>query len=284
MLEYLPMTLGECLEGKEPGKEIKNFQTKCSILLDVANGLVYLHQKQPPVIHRDLTAYNILLTSNFTAKITDLGVSKILATEEKLTAKPGNPNVMPPEARKDNAIYNHKIDVFSFGCLILHIIINQFPTPTAEEFIENPDDLKSFIKVTECNRSEKYIKQIPKDNELLPLAQHCLSDNPKERPEMLDIIHFIEGTEAVNLTKPSLDLIIRNAPDVHICGNKVPNCRRCPTCGCIVEHIPGGSKFVVCPRCKTEYCFLCLELREHCLREAPDSFYKKCSKDVAPRQ
>ena len=51
---------------------------KQSILEDVARGLLYLHTHNPPVIHRDLTTNNVLLTSSFVAKITDLGNSRIV--------------------------------------------------------------------------------------------------------------------------------------------------------------------------------------------------------------
>ena len=44
---------------------------KRSVLEDVACGLVYLHKRTPPVIHRDLTSKNVLLTSSLVAKITD---------------------------------------------------------------------------------------------------------------------------------------------------------------------------------------------------------------------
>ena len=51
---------------------------KYSILEDVAQGLLYLHKHDPQIIHRDLTARNVLLTSGFVAKITDLGNSLIV--------------------------------------------------------------------------------------------------------------------------------------------------------------------------------------------------------------
>ena len=50
---------------------------KCSILQNVANGLAFLHERSPPIIHRDLSARNVLLNSEMVAKIVDLGVARI---------------------------------------------------------------------------------------------------------------------------------------------------------------------------------------------------------------
>ena len=51
---------------------------KLSIHTDTCSGLVYLHGMKSPIVHRDLTARNVLLTSSLSAKITDLGNSRIL--------------------------------------------------------------------------------------------------------------------------------------------------------------------------------------------------------------
>ena len=65
---------------------------------------------------------------------------------------------------------------------------------------------------------------------------------------------------------------------------EVPNRRACPTCGNVVEHNLQGCKFMICPRCKKEFCFACLELKNTCLAAAESSWYNKCSKPVAPKQ
>ena len=64
----------------------------------------------------------------------------------------------------------------------------------------------------------------------------------------------------------------------------VPNRRACPTCGKVVEHDTEACKNVICPRCKKEFCFLCLELTIDCQKSAPGSWYKACAKPVAPKQ
>ena len=51
---------------------------KCSVLEDVASGLLYLHTRNPPVTHRDLTSRNVLPTSSCVAKISDFGNSRLV--------------------------------------------------------------------------------------------------------------------------------------------------------------------------------------------------------------
>ena len=99
-------------------------------------GLDYLHSRSPPVIHRDLTPNNIMLSSQLTAKIGDLGVAKAIRTDSrrtknKLTSAPGMTDFMPPEALHDDAVYNTSLDVFSFGGIMIYVITEEWPTPKA---------------------------------------------------------------------------------------------------------------------------------------------------------
>jgi len=71
VMEYLPQSLDALLEHR---LNIP-ITMKVAFLNDVAKGLAYLHSHEPPIIHRDLTARNVLLNSAMVAKITDFGVS-----------------------------------------------------------------------------------------------------------------------------------------------------------------------------------------------------------------
>ncbi len=102
------------------------FAVKISILTDTGSGLVYLHNRSPPIIHRDLTARNVLLTSSLTAKITDLGNSRMMTLNptqlaQTLSKNPGTTVYMPPEAFSTTHRYGPPLDIFSFGHLSLFV-------------------------------------------------------------------------------------------------------------------------------------------------------------------
>ena len=123
VMELLETSLDDLLEHM-PNLPLS---LKRSVLEDVASGLLYLHERPSPVIHRDLTARNVLLTSSLVAKITDMGNSCIIDTRpgqmaRTLSALPGTLVYMPPEALDDRHRYGPSMDIFSFGHLALFTI------------------------------------------------------------------------------------------------------------------------------------------------------------------
>ena len=124
----LPVLLMERLDGNLDDliETVPNIPLalKRSILEDVSRGLLYLHKHTPQIIHRDLTAKNVLLTSYFVAKITDLGNSRIVNLQpgqlaRTLSRLPGTLVYMPPEALSSSSRYGPSLDIFSFGHLAL---------------------------------------------------------------------------------------------------------------------------------------------------------------------
>ena len=197
VMEYLPLSLTQCLKTHQD----LPFQIKYSILLDVVKGLNYLHCKRPPIVHCNLTANSILLTSNFIAKISSLGVSTMVDTfkRQKLTKAPGNAVVMPPEALKDNPSYDHKLDVFSYGCLILHVFTHRWPEPTAQ-YVPDTQHPGKHILIPEWSRRTEYTTAISSDNPFFSFAKSCLDNDPKKRPTMSDAM--IRAEYAVSSLPP----------------------------------------------------------------------------------
>ena len=103
------------------------FRNVVDIALDVASGLRYLHERVEPIIHRDLASKNILLSLAGVAKIADLGVAKIL-DEHRGTPQsrlPGTELYMPPEVKIEGMLYDTRVDIYSFGVVLLEISIGR---------------------------------------------------------------------------------------------------------------------------------------------------------------
>ena len=100
-----------------------------TISLDVARALNYLHLMRPhPLIHRDISSANVLLEplpgGRWRAKVSDYGSVNL---QQKLhTAHPGNPCYSAPEAGDPNQ-QSPKMDIFSFGVLLLEMLTGEFP-------------------------------------------------------------------------------------------------------------------------------------------------------------
>ena len=122
VMEFLPTTLTRCIDTYGVLPE----EISYSILHDVALGLCHLHCQTPPIVHRDLSANNVLLASNMKAKISDLGVARILnlvpSQMTRMTRAPGTIAYMPPEALSEEPRYDTRIDEFSYGVLMIHIL------------------------------------------------------------------------------------------------------------------------------------------------------------------
>ncbi|XP_065908005.1 probable serine/threonine-protein kinase drkD isoform X2 [Dysidea avara] len=162
---------------------------KLSILLDVSLGLRYLHCHKPPIVHRDLSSNNILLSTLLRAKISDLGVAKVVRPDSKksLTKVPGTADFMPPEAQVDMpGHYGTSLDVFSYGGVMLHTITQEWPTPSAvKQYDPKTKKVRGF---TEVERRQSYIDKMPEETkELKPVVISCLDEDPDSRPSINNV-------------------------------------------------------------------------------------------------
>lgn len=193
VMEYLPTTLTGSLDryGVLPD------EMSYSVLRDVALGLTYLHEHTPqPIIHRDLSANNVLLTSGMTAKISDLGVARILnltpAEMTRMTQTPGTQAYMPPEATVANPKYDKCIDIFSYGVMMIHVLCGEWPLPTREAV--EPGLLNIGLKaVSEVERRKIHLLKIGRNHPLLNLIRQCLANNPEHRPSIQVIARHVSA-------------------------------------------------------------------------------------------
>ena len=169
---------------------------KLSILQDVSRGLYYLHDQNPPIVHQALYSDNILLTKGLTAKIGDFKTgAETVADRKKLTVRPiRNIDGFLPDFDKceTDLKYETSLNVFSFGCMICHVITEQWPNiqsplPDKKEvgkFSGYDLKLKSMKDDWAVDKNQNYIDLIS-DYSLKKLVEDCLQRKSKNRPSMM---------------------------------------------------------------------------------------------------
>ena len=164
LTELMPTTLRAQLQQEvylQPNLVIK-------ISLDVARALNYLHQMKPdPITHRDISSVNVLLEplpgGQWRAKLSDYGTVNVVRHLE--TVSPGSPVYAAPEANNPH-LQSPKMDIYSYGALILEMLTGQLPAPE--------DRPALLLKVHH--------------DQLLDLIQRCLSESEHDRPDAGTII------------------------------------------------------------------------------------------------
>ena len=140
---------------------------KLSILDDVCLGLRYLHSRNPPIVHGNLTPNNVLLGGHLEAKITDLGIRMVTTNLDNHYRC-----YMPSEseALSEAPVYDPPFDIFFYGGMIIKTINQEDPDPTnvGSEAIRRQGCLER-------------VKEIGRDF-LRSLAMSCLNDRPGDRP------------------------------------------------------------------------------------------------------
>ncbi len=152
-----------------------------TLLHEIAKGLEFLHQKS--IIHRDLTARNVLMSRDDTPKISDFGNSCLVDTagDTTRTGLVGTVCYMAPEIVSDKARYNCEVDVFSFGHLALFVSLQEFPKSLL------PAVTQHMEVRTEVERRVHYFQKLAPDFPLTPLMEACLHNVIDTRPSSTEL-------------------------------------------------------------------------------------------------
>ena len=104
---------------------------------------------------------------------------------------------MPPEALAagEYVMYERELDVFSFGCVMLHTLSHQWPTPSQAVVTDSVTD-KVTHGFSEVERRSNYFDKIDRDGKcgaLVPIIKSCLNNHPKKRASITRVCDQLES-------------------------------------------------------------------------------------------
>ena len=146
----------------------------CSIMIQIANGVKYLHKYG--IVHRDLKPENIMITKQNNSdiiKIMDFGLSKIVSSQEKLVDGYGTLSYVSPEVLMRTP-YNKEVDIWSLGIILFYMLCGHLPFKGSNQSI-----VADKIVNDELEFDEGEWKNMSKD--VKKLIYGCLIKEPEER-------------------------------------------------------------------------------------------------------
>ena len=202
VVELLDRTLYQCSVGPDRLDDV----TLLSFLADAMAGVRYLHSRDPPVIHRDLTLRNVLIKGQI-AKLCDFGCARLRATDPAdlvgfvpdLTVCPGTELYMSPEALQNPPAYDQSLDIFSFGVLATSVVTGVEPSRLLHtsarhirQIVQRADGTseETVTPISEVERRSVDLGRMPDGHPLKRAIVRCLAVLAGDRPKA-DELHEI---------------------------------------------------------------------------------------------
>uniref|UniRef100_A0A6G1RUW7 Receptor-interacting serine-threonine kinase 3 n=1 Tax=Hypotaenidia okinawae TaxID=2861861 RepID=A0A6G1RUW7_9GRUI len=185
------------------------------ILSDVAEGLHHLHSFEPAFCHCSLKPSNVLLDTQYRAKIVDHGLTSW--RKQHLRSDLQNCNqrncqdlvYLPPE-RLEGGLPSQEGDVYSFGILSWESLSRRKPFEGQATLLEVLTGICSSLRP---GLSEKFVpNDLPEKNRLLHLIATCWHQEPTCRPQITECVELLNGILA-GINKEAISTAIYNLMD-----------------------------------------------------------------------
>ncbi|KAK6249950.1 hypothetical protein SCA6_003955 [Theobroma cacao] len=188
--------LGSCIGGARP----LSWAIRIRVAIDTARGLSFLHDSEQPVIYRDFKASNILLDSEFNAKLSDFGLAKagpVGDNSHVSTQVLGTQGYAAPEYIATGRL-TARCDVYSFGVVLLELLSGRRAVDTTKIGVEENlvdwakpylSDRRKLFRIMDIKLQGQYPQRAAYTVALLALQ--CISE-AKVRPRMADVLSALE--------------------------------------------------------------------------------------------
>ncbi|XP_074957793.1 receptor-interacting serine/threonine-protein kinase 2-like isoform X1 [Phalacrocorax aristotelis] len=185
------------------------------ILVDVAEGLHYLHSLKPAFCHCSLKPSNVLLDTQYRAKISDYGLTNWRKQQLRSDLQTCNQRncqdlvYLPPEIL-EGGLPSQEGDIYSFGILCWESLSRQKPFEGQTTLLEVLTGIHSSLRP---GISEKFIpSNLPDRNRLLHLIALCWHQEPAYRPHTAECVDLLNGI-LTSINKEAISTAIYNLMD-----------------------------------------------------------------------
>lgn len=169
-MEKGEMSLAQLIQKMKSGEIHINVSTVHKIILGMALGMRWMHKRE--AIHRNLTPTNVILTSDFEAKISDFHSTRRISDNMTVQRSFGPNPYMAPDLVQPN--YTSKIDVFAFGVIVFELLTGNVP-------------------FSPCSNQVIFEKYVNRERPEIPCAKYsdlisqCWASDPSKRPSFDEI-------------------------------------------------------------------------------------------------
>lgn len=207
--------------GSEENRTKFSWEVRRDVSIGVASVLAFLHEElQPHIVHRDIKSSNVLLDRNFTPKVSDFGLAKLLRDEKSYisTQVAGTLGYLAPDYASSGHL-TRKSDVYSFGVLLLEIVSGQRAVDSrqpVERFIvekawaayEANDVLRMMDPMLNMNFP------VEEGKRFLMVGLCCVQETARLRPRMSEVVDMLTNNVDMaqfRISQPGFVNDLRNA-------------------------------------------------------------------------
>ncbi|PIN02738.1 Serine/threonine protein kinase [Handroanthus impetiginosus] len=170
------------------------------IAVGTARAVAYLHHDcNPPVLHLNIKSTNILLDENYTAKLSDYGLGKLLPLLDSygFTKIHKAVGYIAPELAQSSRLTD-KCDVYSFGVILLELVTGRKPveSPSANEVVILCEYVRTLIEQGSASACfDRSLRGFVESEliQVMKLGLLCTSEMPSRRPSMAEVIQILES-------------------------------------------------------------------------------------------
>ncbi|KAJ3704723.1 hypothetical protein LUZ61_008428 [Rhynchospora tenuis] len=199
--DYMPnLSLHSHLHGSHSRDSLLDWKRRMSIAIASAEGIAYLHHHATPnVIHQDIKASNILLDTDFKARVADFGFAKLIPDGDSRGTNAKGALGYHAQEYTMYGKFSESCDVYSFGILLLEIVSGKKPVEKLD-FVQKVSITNwalplvregRFNEIVDSKLNDEYIEGEMKRLVLVGLV--CAQNEHEKRPTMLEVAALLKG-------------------------------------------------------------------------------------------